>query len=203
MTITIGLLMRATDILFGTAGILLILRLLFQVFKMRWDHPAMKIVLSLTDPVLALTDKLLGIPTYSTSWRSSGLSRSDMMRSSAALVALWAGRTLIAWVLQLFVLVPGWLVQPLSSIGNILIYTLRLVFDLYGMALFVRVIFSWIRVPYTSRIARFLWSLTEPVLAPIRAMLPPLPGVDLSPLIAFFLLRMLQQIVFSMLSWIF
>jgi YggT family protein len=203
MTITIGLLMRAADILFGTAGLLLILRILFQVFKMRWGHPIMKIVVSLTDPILALTDKLLGIPRYSTSWRSSGPSRSDMMRSSAALVALWTGRTLIAWVLQLFILVPGWLVQPLSSIGSIITYTLRLVFDLYGMALFVRVIFSWIRVPYTSRIARFLWSITEPLLAPIRAILPPLPGVDLSPLIAFFLLRMLQQIVFSMLTWIF
>lgn len=203
MTITIGIVMRAVDVFLGTVGLLLVLRILFQVFGMRWDNPVMKAIVAITDPVLAVTNRLLGIPSYGTSWRSKGLSRSDVMSSAAALVVLWAGRTLITWVLQLFVLVPAWVVQPLANIDSILTYVFRLAFELYGMALFIRVIFSWIRVPYSSRITRFLWSITEPVLAPIRAMLPPMAGIDLSPLIAFFLLRLLQQVVFSMLSWVF
>lgn len=203
MTITIGLLLRLVDIVLGMIGLVLILRILFQVFKMRWNHPLMKAVVAVTNPVLSVTNRWLGMPSYGASSRSYGFSRSDLLSSAAALVVLWAGRTLLVWVLQLFVLVPTWFVQPLSSLGSILTYVFRLAFDLYGLALFVRVIFSWIRVPYSSRITRFLWSITEPVLAPIRTALPPLPGIDLSPLIAFFLLRLLQQIVFSMLGWIF
>ncbi|MBN1247873.1 MAG: YggT family protein, partial [Anaerolineae bacterium] len=116
MATTIGIVMRAVDVLLGTIGLVLVLRILFQVFKMRWGNPLMKAVVAITDPVLSVTNRLLGIPTYGTSWRSSGLSRSDLMSSAAALVVLWAGRTLITWVLQLFILVPAWAVQPLSSL---------------------------------------------------------------------------------------
>ena len=110
---------------------------------------------------------------------------------------------LIVWGLALVLLIPQWVTDPLGSIEGILRQLLSLVFELYGLALFVRILFSWIRVPYSSRIMRFLWSITEPVLAPLRRALPPLGGIDLSPLVAFFLLRLLQQMVFSMLSWVF
>ena len=100
-------------------------------------------------------------------------------------------------------LIPIWFVQPLNSFGSILNYLLSVAFDLYGLALFVRVLFSWVRVPYTSPVTRFVWEITEPVLGLIRSVMPPLPGIDISPVIAFFLLRLLQQVVFSLLSWIF
>ncbi len=199
MTITIGLVMRALDFVFGVAGLLLVLRAVLQIFGMRWSHPVLQVIVALTDPILDLTDRLLGIPSY----RGAGAPRSDMLSSIAAVVVLWAVRTLVVWGLQLVILVPAWVARPLSSIGGIVQHVLRLLFDLYGLALFVRVLFSWIRVPYGGRVMRFLWTITEPVLAPIRRALPPLGGIDLSPLIAFFLLRLLQQIVFSMLSWVF
>ncbi len=203
MTAVIGLLMQVVDVLLGTIGLALVLRMLLPVFKMRWDHPVLRTVVVLTDPILGVTNRWLGIPSYGLSHGSLGISRSDLASSAAALVVLWTGRALVVWVLRLAMLIPLWLVQPLNSLGSILNYLLSVAFDLYGLALFVRILFSWIRVPYSSPVTQFLWKITEPVLGLIRSAMPPLPGIDISPAIAFFLLRLLQQVVFSLLSWVF
>jgi len=203
MASVIGLLMSLLNIVLGTFGLFLVLRMLLPVFRMRWDHPVMKVVMAITDPVVSVTSRWLGIPSYGSAYRSTGVSRFDLLSAAAALVVLWATRTVLAWVLQLVMLIPIWAAQPLSSVGNILTFILGAAFELYGMALFVRIIFSWIRVPYTSPVSRFLWDITEPLLGPIRSAMPPLPGIDISPLVAFFILRLLQQVVFALLSWIF
>ena len=203
MMITIGLVMRVFDVLFGALGLLLVLRAVLQVFGMRWNHPLLQIVAKVTDPVIGVANRVLGIPSYQSSYRAYGTSRSDMLNAVGALVVLWAARTLIYWGLRLVLLIPVWAVQPLSSIGDVLRYLLSLAFDLYGLALFVRVLFSWIQVPFASKATRFVWTVTEPVLAPLRRALPGLGGIDFSPVVAFFLLRLLQQVVFSLVSWIF
>ena len=203
MTAVIGLLMQVVDVSLGAMCLALVLRMLLTVFRMGWDHPVLRTVVAITEPILKVTNRWLGIPSYGSSYRSSGISRSDLLSSVAALVVLWTGRSLIGWVLRLVMLIPIWFVQPLNSFGSILNYLLSVAFDLYGLALFVRVLFSWVRVPYTSPVTRFVWEITEPVLGLIRSVMPPLPGIDISPVIAFFLLRLLQQVVFSLLSWIF
>ena len=75
MTAAIGLVMSLLDIILGTFGLLLVLRMLLPVFKMRWDHPVMKIVTAVTDPVVNVTNRWLGIPSYGSAYRSSGVSR--------------------------------------------------------------------------------------------------------------------------------
>ena len=203
MMVTIGLVMRVLDIVFGVVGLLLVLRAVLQVFGMHWNHPVLRVVVKVTDPVINLTNHVLGIPAYRSTDRAYGTGHSDMLNAAAALVALWFTRTVIMWILQTVLLVPGWIAQPWGAIGGILRHTLALLFELYGVALFVRVLFAWIRLPYSSKIMRFLWTITEPLLAPIRRVLPALGGLDFSPMIAFFLLRLLQQVVFSLLAWVF
>ena len=52
--------------------------------------------------------------------------------------------------------------------------------------LLARVVMSWIpNLDPNNPIARFLYQATEPVLAPIRSVLPPMAGIDLSPLVVF------------------
>jgi YggT family protein len=53
--------------------------------------------------------------------------------------------------------------------------------------------------PYpTNAVSRFAWQLTEPILAPIRHRLPPISGIDLSPMVvmvvAFLLIGALDSI---------
>ena len=65
--------------------------------------------------------------------------------------------------------------------------------NLYLLALFARIILSWFPISPDSPMApvfSFLYSVTEPVLGPIRRLLPPVGmggmGLDLSPIIVVF-----------------
>ena len=68
--------------------------------------------------------------------------------------------------------------------------------QLYQMILLARVLMSWIpNLDPNNPIARILYQLTEPVLAPIRSALPPMGGIDLSPLVVFLGIFILMQLV--------
>jgi YggT family protein len=61
--------------------------------------------------------------------------------------------------------------------------------NLYVLAIFVRIILSWFPVRAGSALVgvySFLASITEPVLGPARRLIPPLGGLDLSPIIVIF-----------------
>ena len=67
--------------------------------------------------------------------------------------------------------------------------------QLYSLILLARVLMSWVQLDPYSPIARTLYQLTEPVLAPVRNMLPPMAGLDFSPIIAMFGVSILGRIV--------
>ena len=66
------------------------------------------------------------------------------------------------------------------------------------IVLLVRVAFSWVSPYPTNSVSRFTFQVTEPVLAPVRRRLPPVSGMDLSPLVvtlvAYFLIAALRNI---------
>ena len=72
---------------------------------------------------------------------------------------------------------------------------LIILLQLYSYILLIRVILSWVNPNPYNPIVQILYRLTEPVLAPIRRVLPPMGGLDLSPLVVFgalwFLMRLL------------
>jgi YggT family protein len=73
----------------------------------------------------------------------------------------------------------------------------------YLVLIFLYVIMSWVQLPYNvwiGRVRGFLHDTVEPVLRPIRAVLPPLGGFDLSPLIAILALGLIEQVVISVLD---
>ena len=63
--------------------------------------------------------------------------------------------------------------------------------------LLIRVIFSWISPHPTNPIYLLTYRVTEPVLAPVRRVLPPMSGIDLSPLIVTFVTYFLIGLVGS------
>ena len=64
-------------------------------------------------------------------------------------------------------------------------------------AIFVRVAFSWIGPNPRNRLFMISYQITEPVLAPIRNLLPRGLGIDLSPMIAIFVLVIVDRLVVS------
>jgi YggT family protein len=73
-------------------------------------------------------------------------------------------------------------------------------FGILQLALIVRVISSWVRLSEFSRWVRWTMPLTEWMLRPLRNLIPPLAGtLDLSPLVAWLLLALLQRLLLGML----
>lgn len=80
----------------------------------------------------------------------------------------------------------------MSSLFLVLYWVLHI----YQFILLARVLMSWIpNLDQNNPIARFLYQATEPVLAPIRNALPPLGGIDLSPLVVFLGISVIIQLV--------
>ncbi len=74
--------------------------------------------------------------------------------------------------------------------------------DAYLIVMFARIILSWFPINAGSGLASvygFLYSITEPVLGPIRRVIPPLGmggmGLDLSPLVVFFGISILRSAI--------
>ncbi len=74
-------------------------------------------------------------------------------------------------------------------------------FYLYSLVLLARVVSSWIPGldPRTPAV-RLLVTLTEPVLAPLRRLLPPVGGLDISPVVAFLLLEAVRRVLLTLLQ---
>ena len=74
---------------------------------------------------------------------------------------------------------------------------IELVFAVMQIALLVRVISSWVRISPYSKWVRWAFTLTEPILRPLRAVVPSLGMIDITPIVAYFLLRVLAWLVLS------
>jgi YggT family protein len=79
----------------------------------------------------------------------------------------------------------------------------QLLFDLYVIVLLARVLLSWVQIDPRNPIVTLINQLTEPLLAPIRRLLPPTGAMDFSPLVAFFVVLIAEQVVLTLLrSWL-
>ena len=86
--------------------------------------------------------------------------------------------------------------------GLALLQIVQLVFNIFSLLLLARVLISWINPNPYSPVVQFLHRVTEPVLAPIRRVLPQTGMMDFSPMVAIILLiiiqRVLQQLIISL-----
>jgi YggT family protein len=89
-------------------------------------------------------------------------------------------------------------------------YSLLWLFDtlitLYVWILIASAVLSWLVAfnvvnpnnPFVRNVGEFLWRVTEPVLAPIRRLLPNLGGIDISPVLLIIGLYFIRNLVFEM-----
>ena len=67
--------------------------------------------------------------------------------------------------------------------------------DLYSLVIIAAVIVSWIPLDPRHPVAAVVYGLTEPVLAPIRRALPPMGGLDVSPMILLIALQVVKSLL--------
>jgi YggT family protein len=84
-----------------------------------------------------------------------------------------------------------------------LLVTFSYVLQLVWWVFLIMIIMSWLisfnvintRNQFVSNLWRVLNQVTEPILRPIRRVIPPLGGLDLSPIIVFIIIFFLQQLI--------
>ena len=82
---------------------------------------------------------------------------------------------------------------------NLLILFINALFQLLFWLVFITVILSYFMNPYHP-VRRALDGFVEPMLAPIRRILPPIGGLDFSPFVLLLLLQLLGNIIIRLLS---
>ena len=71
-------------------------------------------------------------------------------------------------------------------------------FTILKLALVVRVISSWLPVSPYSAWVRWSYLLSEPILAPLRRIVPAFSGIDFTPILAYFLLNIVESLLFRL-----
>lgn len=81
--------------------------------------------------------------------------------------------------------------------SGFLVTFVNLLFQALWFAILGRVLISWIDPMGNMRVTQILRELTEPILAPIRSVLPTIGMFDFSPIVALLLLNLVQGLIMS------
>jgi YggT family protein len=84
------------------------------------------------------------------------------------------------------VFIGGYFVVALANLIDIVLQAFMLV-------LIIRALISWVNPDPYNPIVRFLYRVTEPVLRPVRQWLPPMSGLDLSPMVVLLAIYFLRS----------
>ena len=150
----------------------LILRVLLQWFKADPYNPISQVIGQLTRYPVGALQRI--IPK---------VQRLDVAACVYTLVVCWV------YIQVLY----GFLGQPLSAGQGLWLAARELVLQVltvYSGSLFVYVLLSWVGPGMNNPAGSVLWSINEPLLRPVRRVLPPQAGLDFSPLLVLVALQL-------------
>lgn len=70
----------------------------------------------------------------------------------------------------------------------------------FSFAILARVLLSWMPISRENRLVAFVFEITEPILEPIRRLVPSLGGLDISPMLALLLVEMAQRMLLTLVA---
>lgn len=154
-----------------------LLRILLQAVRADFYNPLSQLIWQLTRfPTDALRP-------YIPNWRN--------LNTAAALTLALIALIYIHIVGAMLSLHIGALAAPWFALLKLMVMT----FNLYTFSLFVQAILSWLGPGVNNPASNILWSLNEPLLRPLRRVIPPMSGLDLSPLVLILLLQVINRLV--------
>lgn len=168
--------------LFGLYILAVMLRLLLQWVRADFYNPVSQFLVKITNPPLRPLRRV--IPGW------GGIDFASVL----LLVALQ--------MLELF-LVNTTLgtSQPVAGLAfSAVIALLNLLVNIYVFAIIIQVILSWVAPNTYNPVTGLIHHLTEPLLAPARRMIPPISGIDLSPLAVLVLLQLTKMLIIAPLA---
>lgn len=154
----------------------LIFRFLVRASYIGWRHPIVQFTAKITNPLCAPVNKIFPVK-----------GRWD-----------W-GALITAMLIQaIFVIAIGWLLGRDFSISVIVISALtevlNQILDMLFWLIIISIVLSWIGQDYNPNTAIFI-QLADPILRPFQKLIPPMGGMDFSPIIAILAIKLTQIVV--------
>lgn len=168
----------------GMYAFIVMLRFLLQWVRADFYNPVSQFVVKVTTPILRPLRQVI-----------PGVAGMDI----AALVLAWLVKTLELTIVALMVLPDA---NPLWAFIWALPALVSLIINILLFAVLIRVILSWVNPDPYHPVAGLLEKLTEPVMGPARRMLPPIAGLDLSPVLVMVGLILLEMLLIPPLNLI-
>jgi len=168
----------------GMYAFIVMLRFLLQWVRADFYNPVSQFVVKITTPVLRPLRQVI-----------PGVAGLDI----AALVLAWLVKTLELAIVALMVLPDA---NPLGAFIWALPALVSLIINILLFAVLIRVILSWINPDPYHPVTGLLGKLTEPVMGPARRVLPPIGGLDLSPVLVMVGLVLLEMLLIPPLNLI-
>jgi len=156
----------------------MLLRFILQLVRADFYNPISQFLVKITNPLVLPLRKV--IPGY------GGL-------DVASLLLVFILQTLaIAALLLLYGVglppIPLLLAWALLGLAGLIV-------NLYFFAILANIVMSWVAPGSQNPVVFLLHQITEPVMAPVRKVLPPMGGLDFSPILVFVLINILQIVL--------
>ncbi|MDR5875030.1 YggT family protein [Halomonas sp. CUBES01] len=158
---------------------LLMLRFLLQASRADYYNPLSQSVVKITQPVVGLFQGFLG-PVAG---------RFDLATLAAGFVLKVVSIVAIFMVIGVGMPpIPGLLVAGIAALANAIL-------KIYFFAMIVMIILSWVAPNASHPGALLIMQLVEPIMAPVRKVIPPLGMIDLSPIVVFIAINLVDGLL--------
>jgi len=165
------------QVLFGAYILVVLLRFLLQWFRADFYNPISQFIVKVTTPVLHPLRRIV-----------PGVGGIDF----SSIVLLWLLKTA---ELTLTLLMASGNFHPLGALLWSIPALIALLINVFIFAILIQVVISWVNPGAYNPATSLLYSLTEPLLRPARRLIPPIGGLDLSPMAAMIGLYLLQMLL--------
>ncbi len=163
--------------LFGLYILVVMLRFLLQWARADFYNPLSQFIVKVTTPVLRPMRRII-----------PGVGGLDF----AAIVLMWLLKTL---ELMLVILITSGIFNPIGPMLWAIPQLVELAIHVFIFAILIQVIISWINPGTYNPIIGVINSLTDPLMRPARRLIPPISGLDLSPMLVILGLYLLKMLL--------
>jgi YggT family protein len=168
--------------LFSLYIMAVMLRFLLGLVRADFYNPVSQFLVRITNPLLIPLRKV--VPSIGKFDSAAMLLMIVLQLTAITLILLLRGEGISSAVLVII---------TIATLASLLI-------NVYMFAIIVEVIISWMNPGSYNPVSSLLHSLTGPLLRPIRHLVPPIAGIDLSPLFAIIGLQVLRMLILPLLS---
>ncbi len=163
--------------LFGLYILVVMLRFLLQWARADFYNPLSQFIVKVTTPALRPMRRII-----------PGLGGLDF----SAIVLMWLLKTL---ELMLVILITSGIFNPIGPMLWAVPQLVDLAINVFLFAILIQVVISWINPGTYNPVIGVINSLTDPIMRPARRLIPPISGLDLSPMLVILGLYLLKMLL--------